>query len=113
MSSAKWSGSHLEALREIAWRVWDPLGLSMRCPADEYDGYLLQLAGWLMKGGSIRSCARRLEAIEATSMGLEVSAATRRRAIRMVAEARRYLSTADLMPSSVGPESERSIRPVS
>ena len=113
MSSSKWSRHHLEALREIAWRVWDPLGLLMCCPVDEYDGYLLQLAGLLMQGASVSSCARRLEAIEATTMGLDFSATTRKRTIRMVAEARRYLSAANLIPSSVGPESERSIRPVS
>ncbi len=74
MSAAK-SGLNLQALRGIGWRLWDPIGLNPDAEDrplidDEYDGYLLKVAGRMRSGASADECAAYLLDIEADGMGL-------------------------------------------
>ena len=52
----------LSSLRDIGWNEWDPIGLlaagevwNQKPFADEYDTYLLEVAGDLRRGGSVES----------------------------------------------------------
>lgn len=53
-------------LREIGWRLWDPLALNYRDgkPGAEYDAYLLQAAGTLWSGATEQEVADYLVRVE-------------------------------------------------
>ncbi len=80
----------ISRLRDIGWAEWDPIGL--RNPdgwendpaADEYDSYLLQVAGILINGGSEQEAVDDLIYAEADRMGGGITATTRERALRTV-----------------------------
>ena len=68
----------LSILRDIGWKDWDPISLLTagevwdRKPfADEYDAYLLKVAGDLCRGGSFENAVEYLLDIERAHMGLE------------------------------------------
>ncbi len=70
----------LSRLRDIGWSIWDPIGLlgpdqkwdDEDCLpfADEYDSYLIQVAGQLRRGVAEETIASYLVQIEADHMGL-------------------------------------------
>lgn len=60
----------LSALREIGWDVWDPIGLKEGGPRDEYDTYLLHVAGLLRAGGAREEAVAYLLDIESRHIGL-------------------------------------------
>jgi len=100
----------LSRLREIGWSKWDPIRLSQLgdedwndggpC-ADEYDGYLLEVAGRLRHDQTYEDTVSYLEEIEMVYMGSGRVATTRSRAEATVAAIADYL--ADL---SAGPQPE-------
>ena len=66
-------------LREIGWALWDPIGLrevdggAPEGAEDEYDTYLMRVAGMLINGRGISAAAGYLAAIESDHMGLGVA----------------------------------------
>jgi len=66
----------LSRLREIGWKLWDPIGLarpdgtSDNACADEYDSYLLQVVAMLGAGGSEQDASDFLTDIASRHMGL-------------------------------------------
>lgn len=69
---------HIKTLREIGWNYWDPINLrdieemdgsEFGCD-DEYDTYLMQAAGQLINGKSIKEVTDYLVDIEQNYMGL-------------------------------------------
>ncbi|MNL41713.1 hypothetical protein D3C87_1641360 [compost metagenome] len=91
----------LSRLREIGWSEWDPIGLSQMgndhwkdggACADEYDSYLLQVAGRLRRGEALEEAISYLEEIEMVHMGGGRVETTRSRAEATVAAIADYLS---------------------
>lgn len=70
----------LSRLRDIGWKLWDPIGLlppnvnwtdeECHSYSDEYDTYLLGAAGKLRNGASQESVVAYLTEIEEDHMGL-------------------------------------------
>ncbi|WP_313326492.1 hypothetical protein [Sphingobium yanoikuyae] len=66
----------LSHLREIGWRLWDPIGLKNRdgtwndACADEYDSYLFRAAGMMSQGHSRAEVSAYLVRIASDHMGL-------------------------------------------
>lgn len=62
----------LSRLRDIGWRLWDPIGIGPPEPgyAEEYDGYLLDAFGLLRRGAPQSTIVECLIAIEEGHMGL-------------------------------------------
>jgi hypothetical protein len=60
----------LGELRRIGWDIWDPIGVHGLAPADEYDTYLLHVAGLLCRGASTREAVSYLDAIATDHMGI-------------------------------------------
>lgn len=67
----------IDVLREIGWRLWDPIGLfdkddpeTMARIADEYDTYLKCAAGMLRNGKTVDDVAKYLYSAERSMMGL-------------------------------------------
>lgn len=67
----------LDVLREIGWRLWDPIGLfdkdnpeTMARIADEYDTYLKRAAGMLRNGKTVEGVAKYLRSAERSMMGV-------------------------------------------
>lgn len=70
--------TQLSRLREIGWKLWDPIGLAHNggspdegC-ADEYDRYLLHAVSMISRGGSKDEAAVYLTGIASEHMGLSV-----------------------------------------
>ncbi|PWR24088.1 hypothetical protein DKG75_03135 [Zavarzinia compransoris] len=84
----------LSRLRDIGWSLWDPIGLH-RCDgaADEYDGYLMHVAGLLRRGVGKEACMEYLVHIEARHMGLGISENTFQRAKATVQALDIYLAS--------------------
>ena len=66
----------LSALRDIGWKLWDPIGLGSpgegwpeHC-ADEYDRYLLHVVGMLNQGKSSEEAVEYLDWVGSEHMGL-------------------------------------------
>jgi hypothetical protein len=76
----------LSRLREIGWRLWDPIGLTdvEDWPEDEYDAYLLQAAARLWSGITETEVVDYLVRIEIEHMGLGPNDSARDRAFRVV-----------------------------
>lgn len=77
----------LSRLREIGWSLWDPIGLreidgdwENGPGADEYDGYLLKVAGMIRRNEPDQAAADYLVWAESENMGLGMRADTRTRA---------------------------------
>src|SRR4051812_38351453 len=66
----------LSRLREIGWKLWDPIGLacddgaSDPACADEYDRYLLHVVSLICRGGSKDEATAYLTDIASEHMGL-------------------------------------------
>lgn len=81
----------LSRLRDIGWSHWDPIGLLERGEswegkpfADEYDTYLMQVAGRLRRGEPLDSIVEYVVQIETEHMGLGSNASVRKRAAKLV-----------------------------
>ena len=68
----------LSRLREIGWKLWDPIGLGHNGSApdegcaDEYDRYLLHVVSMISRGGSKEEATVYLAGIASEHMGLSV-----------------------------------------
>jgi hypothetical protein len=100
----------LSRLREIGWSHWDPIGLRELSDddwrdggacADEYDGYLLQVAGRLRRGEPKSEVIAYLVEIETGHIGLSLNDTTRSRAEATVAAIDGYLQTLPAGPLKV------------
>lgn len=100
----------LSRLREIGWSKWDPVCLSRMGPddwknggpgADEYDGYLLQVAGQLRRREPYEGALAYLEEIEMVHMGGGRVSTTRSRAEATVAAIADYLAELPAGPLKV------------
>jgi hypothetical protein len=81
----------LSYLRDIGWSLWDPIGILPEDKnwkdepfADEYDSYLLQVAGQLRRGEDRKKVVDYLVHIETVHMGLGAASGTRARAEEVV-----------------------------
>ena len=86
----------LQILRNIGWKYWDPIGVvgpAAGWPDDEYDTYLLAIAGALWNGGSQSDAVDYLVKIETEHMGLKSVEGMNERARLAVAVVGDYLST--------------------
>ncbi len=77
----------LSRLRDIGWSLWDPIGLlDSECDwrnfnfADEYDTYLVKVAGMLRNGAPIGDAIEYLVRMETEHMGLTEVPGVRERA---------------------------------
>lgn len=89
----------LSALREIGWREWDPIGIRQfdddvwqKDAADEYDRYLIEVAGGLQTGWTTDEAIEYLVGIECEYIGLGESPKTRPRAEATVKAIRELVS---------------------
>jgi len=96
----------LSRLRDIGFRDWDPIGILREGQpwkdhpaADEYDPYLLDLAGRLLGGAGDAEAADFLMWVESDHMGLGTAARTADRAAATVRAVRAYL---DDLPTASG-----------
>lgn len=88
----------LSRLRDIGWSLWDPIGLKHlegdwqeSDAADEYDGYLLKVAGMLRNNEPHESAVEYLVWAETENMGLSGGEDTRPRAeavVKAISEAK-------------------------
>jgi hypothetical protein len=85
----------LSRLRDLGWRHWDPIGLSgfeggweKSDAADEYDTYLMKVAGMVRRGEGDDAAARYLVEIESEYMGMGMNADTQSRAEATIAAIR-------------------------
>ena len=97
----------LSLLREIGWKIWDPIGLRdfEGTPDDEYDSYLLKAAGLLWNGSSEGQVTDHLVDVETEQMGLVDAQDARQRAENAVSALSRYISELrNRQEPSVGPK---------
>lgn len=98
----------LSLLRDIGWKLWDPIGLGSQgeswpedC-ADEYDRYLLHVVGMLNQGKSSEEAVEYLGWVRAEHMGMGPSTAVERQArVATVKAITAYLQTLPDGPLSV------------
>ena len=90
----------LTELREIGWSAWDPISLQEIDPdwrsdggEDEYDSYMLHVAGLIQSGRSEADAIRYLVEIELSHMEMELSATTHSRAVATVRAIKAYLDS--------------------
>jgi hypothetical protein len=88
----------LSVLRDIGWNQWDPVGLNgseggwqRSDAADEYDRYMLRVAGGLQSGESGEALIDYLVTIETEYMGLTKTTDARARAQATVAAVREHV----------------------
>jgi hypothetical protein len=84
----------LDILRDIGWKYWDPIGVvgpDVGWPADEYDTYLMSIAGAMWNGRSQQEAADYLVKIEIEYMGLEPFDGMQERALRVAEVVDDYL----------------------
>lgn len=68
----------LDELRNIGWRLWDPIGVGApggvwpEIGEDEYDSYLLIAAGMLYRGKTRQDVSAYLLQVASSHMGLSV-----------------------------------------
>ncbi len=98
----------LSYLRDVGWKLWDPIGLGLAgegwpedC-ADEYDRYLLHVVGMLHQGKSSGEAVYYLDWVRAEHMGMGPSTAVARQAcVATVQAITAYLETLPDSPLSV------------
>ncbi len=85
----------MERLRDIGWRLWDPIGLAEAgSPRDEYDGYLRQVVGQLENGTPVDQVIQYLDGVPTERMGLGPSTElSRQSAERTVLAIQTYLES--------------------
>jgi hypothetical protein len=89
----------LSRLRDIGWAEWDPIGLrdldggwETSKAADEYDGYLREVAGMLRANEPEESAVDYLVWGESEHMGAGIGPTTRLRATATVRAIKEYLN---------------------
>lgn len=92
----------LAQLRQIGWSEWDPISLQEIDPdwrsdggEDEYDSYLLHVAGLIKNERSDAEAIQYLVEIESKHMGMELSGTTHSRAVATVRAIKAYLESLD------------------
>jgi hypothetical protein len=92
----------LSVLRDIGWSKWDPIGLTSieggwkgSNAADEYDKYLLEVAGRLRNGDKATAVVDFLVYIETEYMGLTPTPEAQTRAEATVAAVQEYIASID------------------
>ena len=92
--------TRLSVLRDIGWSQWDPIelngsegGWQRSEAADEYDRYMLCVAGGLLRGEPDEALVHYLLNIETRHMGLAETPRARTRAAATVAAIREYLDS--------------------
>lgn len=92
----------LSELREIGWSEWDPISLKQIDPDwranggdDEYDSYILHVAGLLRNGHPEADAAAYLVWVETDHMGLAPKSTSHARAVSTVRAVRTYLDSLD------------------
>ncbi len=90
----------LSRLRDIGFRDWDPIGVLAdgepwkdHPAASEYDRYLLEVVGRLVRGTGEAEAIDYLILVESDYMGMETSARTADRAAATVRSIRAYLDS--------------------
>jgi hypothetical protein len=90
----------LSALRDIAWRHWDPIGLNgaeggwrRNEAADEYDRYALRVVDGLQSGQSDEVLIDYLVRIETQYMALTMTPGATVRAVATVTAIREYVES--------------------
>ena len=90
----------LSVLRDIGWKHWDPVGLNgaeggwqRSDAADEYDRYMLRVAGGLQSGEPAGALVDYLVGIETGYMGLTGTPTARTRAAATVGAIREYVES--------------------
>jgi hypothetical protein len=91
----------LSHLRDIGWTEWDPIGIlsegeswEHHPAADEYDGYLLEVASRLRRDWSVADASDYLIWAASEHMGLGVASAAARASAEATAKAiQAYLET--------------------
>lgn len=90
----------LAQLRQIGWSEWDPISLQEIDPdwrldggQDEYDSYLLHVAGLIQNKRPEADAVQYLVEIELKHMEMELSATTHSRAIATVRAIKTYLES--------------------
>jgi hypothetical protein len=85
----------MSRLRDIGWSLWDPIGLLSkdehwkgRSFADEYDNYLLRVAGMVREGQPPENAIEYLIRIQKEYMGLDIASDDINRAEAVVATIR-------------------------
>ena len=84
----------LSRLRAIGWTLWDPIGLEdcggtpPEGAADEYDSYLVEVAGMIRRGASEEDAASWLHE---AALGMGLPEPSRDAASRTAAAIRAYL----------------------
>jgi len=68
-SKGKYLGLY-QAIDEILWNDWDPIGVKDSAPRDEYQGYTPEIFRLKISGADKDSIAKRLNEIETKTMGL-------------------------------------------
>ena len=92
---AKHPKIRLSRLRDIGWRCWDPIGLTgidgswqNSAAADEYDSYLVKVAGMVRRNEGDDAAVQYLVWVESEHMGMGKSAGTQSRAEATIAAIR-------------------------
>jgi len=68
---------------EILHYIWDPIGISEIPEArDEYDGYLGDITGMLMRGAGKEEISKRLDIIATETMGLSGTSEGRKHSMK-------------------------------
>ena len=85
----------LSRLRDIGWRCWDPIGLTKiegswenSRAADEYDGYLIKVAGMVRRNEGDKTAADYIVWAESEHIGMGVRADTTEQARATIASIR-------------------------
>jgi hypothetical protein len=60
-----------DSIREVLYRVWDPLNVCDAGPKDEYDSYIGPIYRVLVSAPSREAVARELMKIESESLGFD------------------------------------------
>ncbi|KQT50064.1 hypothetical protein ASG52_08305 [Methylobacterium sp. Leaf456] len=92
----------LSVLRDIGWKEWDPIRLladgevwDHQPFADEYDGYLLKVAGDLRRGASLQDVIDYLLVTERGNLGPTYSKDQEARAERTARAIQAYMAELD------------------
>lgn len=92
----------VSVLRDIGWKEWDPIGLLAAGEiwdhqpfADEYDRYLLAVAGDFRRGGAFENAVEFFLKVEREIMGLGVRPGQDTRASTIARLIQRYMTELD------------------
>lgn len=73
-----------DAIDEILWNDWDPIGVNDSSPRDEYQSYVPQIVKHKINGADTESIAQLLFQIETVEMGMPGTIDNCRRVANMI-----------------------------